>query len=99
MFSMVDLATIYSIFNRVILIIKLILSHVHFCLILHHEFNIMMVQSSTKNLHAVNKAKAECYSHFTFKKSEGKFVVLDIQGCGLTFCDPEIATTTLCPVT
>lgn len=36
--------------------------------------------------------KAEAFAHFTYEKSEGKLIVLDIQGAGYTLYDPEIAT-------
>lgn len=37
--------------------------------------------------------KAQAFAHFTYEKSEGKVVVLDIQGSGYTctLYDPEIA--------
>lgn len=37
--------------------------------------------------------KAQAFSHFTYEKSEGKVMVLDIQGSGYTLYDPEIAST------
>ena len=36
--------------------------------------------------------KAECLSHFSFKKSDKKLMVVDIQGSGANRYDPEIAT-------
>ena len=36
--------------------------------------------------------KAQAFSHFTYEKSEGKVMVLDIQGSGYTLYDPEIAS-------
>ena len=36
--------------------------------------------------------KAEPFVHFTHEKSEGKLIVLDIQGAGYTLYDPEIAS-------
>ena len=36
--------------------------------------------------------KAEAFVHFTHKKSEGKLIVLDIQGTGYILYDPEIAS-------
>ena len=36
--------------------------------------------------------KARAFSHFTYEKSEGKVMVLDIQGSGYTLYDPEIAS-------
>ena len=36
--------------------------------------------------------KAEAFSHFTYEKSEKKFIVLDVQGSGHTLYDPEIAS-------
>ena len=37
--------------------------------------------------------KAQAFSHFTYETSEGKVMVLDIQGSGYTLYDPEIAST------
>lgn len=39
--------------------------------------------------------KAECLVHFSFEKSAGKLMLLDIQGAEYTLCDPEIATSAL----
>lgn len=39
--------------------------------------------------------KAECLSHFSFIKSQGKLMVMDIQGCGEKLYDPEIASSDL----
>ena len=39
--------------------------------------------------------KAQAFSHFTYDKSEGKVMVLDIQGSGYTLYDPEIASADL----
>ena len=36
--------------------------------------------------------KVEAFFHYTYKKSEGNLMVLDIQGIGNILCDPEIAT-------
>ncbi|XP_028416007.1 alpha-protein kinase 2-like [Dendronephthya gigantea] len=36
--------------------------------------------------------KAQAFAHFTYEKSEGKLIVLDVQGAGHTLYDPEIAT-------
>ncbi len=36
--------------------------------------------------------KAECLVHFSFHKSDGKLMLLDIQGAGMKLCDPEIAS-------
>ena len=36
--------------------------------------------------------KAEAFVHFTHEKSEGKLIVLDIQGAGYTLYDPEIVS-------
>lgn len=36
--------------------------------------------------------KAEAFVHFTHEKSEGKLIVLDIQGAGYTLYEPEIAS-------
>ena len=36
--------------------------------------------------------KAQTFSHFTFEKSDGKVIVLDIQGSGYTLYGPEIAS-------
>ena len=36
--------------------------------------------------------KVEAFVHYTYKKSEGNLMVLDIQGIGNILCDPEIAT-------
>ena len=35
---------------------------------------------------------AETFDHFTHEKSEGKLIVLDIQGAGYTLYDPETAS-------
>ena len=45
------------------------------------------VETSTDGL-----KKVEAFVHYTFKKSEGNLIVLDIQGIGNVLCDPEIAT-------
>ena len=37
--------------------------------------------------------KAQCFSHFTYEKSQGKLMVLD--GAGLNLYDPEIASAEL----
>ena len=37
--------------------------------------------------------KAQAFAHYTYEKSEGKVMVLDIQGSGYTLYDPEIAST------
>lgn len=39
--------------------------------------------------------KAQAFSHFTYEKSQGKVMVLDIQGSGYTLYDPEIASADL----
>ena len=36
--------------------------------------------------------KAQCFVHYTFARSEQPLMVLDIQGCGYTLFDPEVAT-------
>ena len=36
--------------------------------------------------------KAQAFAHFTYEKSQGKLIVLDIQGAGYTLHVPEIAT-------
>ena len=36
--------------------------------------------------------KGKCCSHFSYKKSEGELIVLDIQGCGYPMFDPEVAS-------
>lgn len=36
--------------------------------------------------------KAQAFSHFAYEKSEGKLIVLDIQGAGYALYDPEIAS-------
>ena len=36
--------------------------------------------------------KAQAFAHFTYEKSQGKLIVLDIQGAGYTLYDPEIAS-------
>ena len=36
--------------------------------------------------------KAQSFSHFTYEKSGGKVMVLDIQGSGYTLYDPEVAS-------
>lgn len=36
--------------------------------------------------------KAESLSHFSFETSKKKLLLTDIQGCGYTLCDPEIAS-------
>ena len=37
--------------------------------------------------------KAQAFAHFTYEKSEGKVIVLDLQGSGYTLYDPEVAST------
>ena len=39
--------------------------------------------------------KAQCFAHFTYEKSKGKLMVLDVQGAGLNLYDPEIASAEL----
>ena len=39
--------------------------------------------------------KAECFAHFTFQKSQGKLIVLDIQGSDQYLYDPETASSEL----
>jgi hypothetical protein len=39
--------------------------------------------------------KAECYAHFTYEKSEGKLIVLDLQRSNYTLYDPEISSSEL----
>jgi hypothetical protein len=39
--------------------------------------------------------KAECYAHFTYEKSEGKLIVLDLQGSKYTLYDPDISSSEL----
>ena len=39
--------------------------------------------------------KAEALVHFSHEETQGKMMLLDIQGFGLSLCDPEIATSTL----
>ena len=39
--------------------------------------------------------KAQCFAHFTFEKSEGRLIVLDIQGAEYNLYDPEIASSQL----
>lgn len=39
--------------------------------------------------------KAECYAHFTYEKSEGKLIVLDLQGSKYTLHDPEMSSSEL----
>ena len=36
--------------------------------------------------------KVQAFSHFTYQNSDGKVMVLDIQGSGYTLYDPEIAS-------
>ncbi|KAK3754933.1 hypothetical protein QZH41_019354 [Actinostola sp. cb2023] len=36
--------------------------------------------------------KAQAFAHFTYQKSEGKLIVLDIQGAGYTLYDAEMAS-------
>ena len=38
------------------------------------------------------RRKGEAFSHYTFSKSDDKYIVLDLQGIGYRLCDPEIAT-------
>ena len=47
---------------------------------------------ATANILADVIKKAEAFVHYTYSKSEGKLMVLDIQGVGNMLCDPEIAT-------
>ena len=39
--------------------------------------------------------KAQCFAHFTYEKSQGKLIVLDVQGAGFNLYDPEIASAEL----
>lgn len=36
--------------------------------------------------------KAECLAHFSYERSQKEVMVLDIQECGCTLFDPEIAS-------
>ncbi len=36
--------------------------------------------------------KAQCFVHYTYERSEKQLMVIDIQGCGYTLCDPEVAS-------
>ncbi len=36
--------------------------------------------------------KAQCFVHLKLEKSDGKLMVVDLQGCGLYLGDPEIAS-------
>ena len=36
--------------------------------------------------------KAECLAHFSYERSQNEVMVLDIQGCGCSLFDPEIAS-------
>ena len=36
--------------------------------------------------------KAQCLVHYTYERSENQLMVIDIQGCGYTLCDPEVAS-------
>ena len=36
--------------------------------------------------------KAECLAHFSYERSQSEVMVLDIQGCGCSLFDPEIAS-------
>ena len=36
--------------------------------------------------------KAECLVHFSFESSKKELMIVDIQGCHYTLCDPEIAS-------
>ena len=36
--------------------------------------------------------KAECLAHFSYERSQNAIMVLDIQGCGCSLFDPEIAS-------
>lgn len=38
------------------------------------------------------QAKVECLAHYSFVKSKETLIILDIQGCGYTLFDPEIAS-------
>jgi hypothetical protein len=47
------------------------------------------------NVNEVILQKAECLSHFSFEKSNNQVTVLDIQGCGYSLVDPEVASSSL----
>lgn len=36
--------------------------------------------------------KAQCFVHYTYERSEKQLMVIDIQGCGYTLFDPEVAS-------
>ena len=36
--------------------------------------------------------KADAFDHYTYEKSQGNLVVLDIQGVGYSLCDPDVAS-------
>ena len=36
--------------------------------------------------------KAQCFVHYTYERSEKQLMVLDIQGCGYTLFDAEVAS-------
>ena len=37
-------------------------------------------------------SKAECLAHFNYAHSNGRLMLLDLQGSEYVLCDPEIAT-------
>ena len=36
--------------------------------------------------------KAQCFVHYTYERSDKQLMVIDIQGCGYTLFDPEVAS-------
>ena len=50
--------------------------------------------SSTQDDKAIYE-KAETLVHYSYALSEGKMMLIGIQGCGYALCDPEIATESL----
>ena len=46
------------------------------------------IQKSVSSL----QAKAECLAHYSYMKSDKQLILLDIQGCGYTLFDPEVAS-------
>lgn len=48
-----------------------------------------------QDVHDVIMQKAECLSHFSFEKSSCQLMLLDIQGCGYSLVDPEVASSSL----
>ena len=52
---------------------------------------VLRIWKAVDNVNDILK-KAECSSHFSYIKSKGELLFLDISGCGYTMSDPDVAS-------